>query len=141
MEINAGGSCDYCWCLSFFGFLRPELSTWRYMNRCFKETKLGSSDQEASLSAGKNTWVVLVPCWCMEVHPYSYFQWCGYFWGPWVSFVTTLSSQWGPQKLIQELISDELKAYLCVFDLFKLHELWPYYQKYVNQIILKPTTL
>ena len=27
-----------------------------------KETKLGSSDQEASPSAGKNTGVVLVPC-------------------------------------------------------------------------------
>ena len=23
----------------------------------------------------------------MEVCPYSYFQWCGYFKGPWVSFV------------------------------------------------------
>ena len=27
-----------------------------------KETKLGSSDQEASPSAGKNTRIVLVPC-------------------------------------------------------------------------------
>ena len=27
-----------------------------------KETKLGSTDQEASPSAGKNTGVVLVPC-------------------------------------------------------------------------------
>ena len=42
-----------------------------------KETELGSSDQEASPSAGKNTGVVLVPCLCMEVHPYSYFWWCG----------------------------------------------------------------
>ena len=32
-----------------------------------KETKLGSSHQEASLSAGKNTRVVLVPYSCMEV--------------------------------------------------------------------------
>ena len=39
-----------------------------------KETELGSSNQEASLSAGKNTRVVLVPCLCMEVHPYSYFR-------------------------------------------------------------------
>ena len=52
-----------------------------------KETKLGSSNQEASPSAGKNTGVVLVPCLRMEVHPYSYFRWCGYFCGPWVSFV------------------------------------------------------
>ena len=38
-----------------------------------KETELGSSDQDASPSVGKNTGVALVPCSCMEVHPYSYF--------------------------------------------------------------------
>ena len=32
-----------------------------------KETKLGSNNQEASPSAGKNTRVVLVPCSRMEV--------------------------------------------------------------------------
>ena len=42
-------------------------------------TELGSSDQEASPSAGKNTSVILVPCSRMEVHLYSYFWWCGYF--------------------------------------------------------------
>ena len=54
-----------------------------------KEIQLGSSDQEASPSAGKNTGVVLVPCLCMEVRPYSYFWQCEYLWGSWVSFVTT----------------------------------------------------
>ena len=44
-----------------------------------KETELGSSDKDASPSAGKNTGVVLVPCLDMEVRPYSYFRWCGYF--------------------------------------------------------------
>ena len=34
-----------------------------------KETKLGSSNQEASPSVGKNTRVVLVPCSRMEVRP------------------------------------------------------------------------
>ena len=38
-----------------------------------KDTELGSSNQEASPSGGKNTRVVLVPCSCMEVRPYSYF--------------------------------------------------------------------
>ena len=46
-----------------------------------KETKLGSIDQEASPSAGKNTRVVLMPFLTMEVHCYSYLQWCGYFVG------------------------------------------------------------
>ena len=36
-----------------------------------KETKLGSSDQEASPSAGKNTGVVLVPCSRMKCIPTS----------------------------------------------------------------------
>ena len=71
------------------------LRIWEYMfSGCTvlpdsKETKLRSSDQEASPSAGKNTGVVSVPCSCMEVHPYSYLQWLGYFWGPWLSIVTT----------------------------------------------------
>ena len=43
------------------------------------ETELGSSNQEASPSVAKNNRVVLVPCSRMEVHPYSYFWWCGYF--------------------------------------------------------------
>ena len=54
-----------------------------------KETELGSSDHEASPSAGKNTGVVLVSCSRMEVCLYSFSQWCGYFRGPWMSFVTT----------------------------------------------------
>ena len=54
-----------------------------------KETELGSSNHEASPSASKTTRVVLLPCSRMEVSPYSYFWWCGYIWGPWVSFVLT----------------------------------------------------
>ena len=34
-----------------------------------KETELGSRDQEASPSAGKNIGVVLVPCSCMKCIP------------------------------------------------------------------------
>ena len=53
-----------------------------------KETKLGSSDQEPSPSAGKNTGVVLVlvPCCAWKYVPTA-ILWCGYFKGPWVSFV------------------------------------------------------
>ena len=54
---------------SFLAF--SDLSPWGYRNRCFsgctvppdsKETKLGSSDQEASPSADKNTGILFVPC-------------------------------------------------------------------------------
>ena len=40
------------------------------------ETELGSSNQEVSISAGKNTGVDLLPCLSMQVDPYSYFWWC-----------------------------------------------------------------
>ena len=37
-------------------------------------------------------------------------------------------------------MSHELTVYLSIFNQFKL-ELWPYYQKHINQIILNCTTL
>ena len=52
-----------------------------------------------------------------------------------------MTSQWGSQKLFQGLMSHELTAYLSILHHFKLNELWPHYQKYVNQIILNHTTL
>ena len=45
------------------------------------------------------------------------------------------------KKLLQGLVSHKLTTYLCIFDLFKLSELCPFYQKHVKQIILNCTTL
>ena len=73
-----------------------------------KETELGSSNQEASPSAGKNTGIVLVPC-------------CTWKCVPTVSLcylLRQMSSQWGSQKLLQGLVSHELTAYHSVFNLF-----------------------
>ena len=74
-----------------------------------KETKLRSSNQEASPSAGKNTVVVLMLCctWkCVRTAILSgvvcYDRW----------FLN------GSQKLIQGLVFHELTADLSVFDLF-----------------------
>ena len=39
-----------------------------------KETELGSSDQEASPSAGKNTGIVLVPCHAWKCVPTAIFS-------------------------------------------------------------------
>ena len=80
----------------------------------------------------------------MEVRLYSYFRWCGYFWGPWASFVTTDEFSVMVKKkkeLIQVLVSHEITAYFSIFNQFKLNGSWPYYQEHVNQIILKRTTL
>ena len=82
---------------------------WLHCAADIKETELGSSNQEASPSAGKNTGVVLVPCSRMEVHPYSYFWWYG------CHLLRQMSSQWGSQKLLQGLVSHELTAYLSIF--------------------------
>ena len=59
-----------------------------------------------------------MPCSQMEVRPYSYFRWCGYFWGPWVSFVTADEFSVRVTKLLQGLVSHELTLYLSVFKLF-----------------------
>ena len=103
-------------------------------------TELGSSNQEASPSAVKNTGVVFVPCSHMEVHPYSFSS--GVDRGPWVSFVTTDDfSVTLKKKLFQGLVSHELTAKFSIFNLFKLNEICPYYIKHVNQIIFNHITL
>ena len=52
-----------------------------------------------------------------------------------------MSSQCGSQKSLQGLVAHELTACISIFNLFKINELWPYYQKHVNQRILNRTTL
>ena len=94
-----------------------------------KESELGSSDQGDSTSAGKYTGIVSVPCLPMEVLvdiPEV----------PGCQFLRQMSSQWGSQQLLQGLVSHELTAYFYLFNLFKLNESWPHYQKHVNKIIL-----
>ena len=53
-----------------------------------------------------------------------------------MSFFTTDAFSVGLQELLQGLMSPELTVYLSVFDLFLSSELWPYYQKDVNQTTL-----
>ena len=96
-----------------------------------KETKLGSSDQEASPSAGKNTRVVLVSCLCMDVRHYSYFRWCGFFCGPFVSFATTDEFSVRVKSITPRTT---LTVYFSIFNLLKLNKVWPHYQKHVNQL-------
>ena len=54
-----------------------------------KKTELGSSDRQAAPSAEQVKITGFSAMSCMEVCPYSYFWWCGYFQGSWLSFVTT----------------------------------------------------
>ena len=127
--MNAGGSCEKCWCLSFFDFLRPDLSpdTGKVFSGSTvppdsNKTELGSSDWEASPSAVKNNRVVLVPCLHMEVHPYSISGCVDISEVPGCHLIRQMSSQWGLQKLLQGLIIHEITAYLLIFNQFKLNE-------------------
>ena len=80
----------------FFGFLRPNLSPWGYRNRCFLVALCPLIVRRLNLKIATKRLLhqqVKIPgqfkCRVyMGVHPYSYFWWCGYFWGPSVLFVT-----------------------------------------------------
>ena len=82
-----------------------------------KETKLGSSDQEASPSAGKNTRVDLLPWQAWKCVPTATFGGVGISDLPRYHLLRQMSSQWGSQNFFQELVSNELTTYLSVFDL------------------------
>ena len=43
-----------------------------------------------------------------------------------------MSFKQGSQNFLKGLVSHELTAYLSVFNLYLINELWPYCQKYVN---------
>ena len=106
-----------------------------------EESEVGSSNQEASPSASKNIWVSLV----LFAHGSESLQ---LFQMVWI-FLRSLGIicynrqvlSEGYKKLLQGLVSHEHTAYLSIFKFFKLNELWPYYQKHVNEIILNSTTL
>ena len=83
-----------------------------------KETELGSSDQEVSPSAGRNTSIVLVPCHAWKCVPTAISSGVGISKVPGCHLLRNMSSQRGSQKLLQGLVSHELIAYLYDFELF-----------------------
>ena len=70
----------------------------------------------------------------MEERPYSYFWWCEFFWGPWVSFVATEESSVKVTKVVSKII---VSNFYLLLNSVK----WPYYQKHVNDITLNHITL
>ena len=83
-----------------------------------KETKLGSSNQEASPSAGKNTGIVLVPCRTWKCVPTAISDGVDLSKVPGCHLSRQMSSQCRSQKLLQGLVSHELTAHLSVLNLF-----------------------
>ena len=122
-----GLSCNYCWCLYFLYFLRPDLSPRRYSIHVFsgctvspdsKDAELESSNHKASPSAGTNTRVVLVPCCTWNCVPTAIFGGVDISEVPRCHLLQQISPQWGSQKILQGLVFHEFTAYLSVFDLF-----------------------
>ena len=87
-----------------------------------EETKLGSSNQDASPSASKNVGIVLVPYYAWKSAPTTISSNVDI---PWVSIVTT-------QKLLQGLVSHEILVYLSDFAVFFNSLKWPYYKQCRN---------
>ena len=83
-----------------------------------KETKLESSDQEVSPSAGKYTKVVLVSCRACKCFPTAISNGEDISEIPGSHLFRQISSQRESQKLLQELVPRKLTAYLSVLDLF-----------------------
>ena len=83
-----------------------------------KDTKLGSSNQEASSSAGKNIEIVLVPCHAWKCVLTGISGGADISEVPECHLVRQMSFQLGVTKLLQGVVSYELTAYLSVFDLF-----------------------
>ena len=65
-----------------------------------KETKLGSSNQEASPLAGKNTGIVLVPCCTWKCVPTAISGGVDISEAPECHLLQQMSSQQGSQKLL-----------------------------------------
>ena len=78
-----------------------------------KETELGSSNQEASPSVGKNTSVVLVECWAWKCVPTAISSGVDISKVPGCHLLQQMSSPWGSQKLLQGLVFHELTASFC----------------------------
>ena len=125
------------WCWSFFWLWQTWPVTWGYWNTCFlvalcllivRRSNLEVAIKRLLHQVYKNTRVVLAPCLCMEVSPYSY------FWGTRVSFASTDKSS------VDWCLINSHPTFLF-FSEFKLTELWPYYQKHVNQIITSDASI
>ena len=92
-----------------------------------KETKLGSRNQEASSSAGKNTSVVLVPCHTWNHDPAAIFCGVDISEVPRCHLLQQMKSQWVSQKITSRIGVSWTHSILFCFNLFELNELWPYY--------------
>ena len=49
---------------------------------------------------------------------------------------TLLKKPFENQKFFSHKLPKKVTTYFSIFNLFRLKELWPYYKKHVNQIIL-----
>ena len=149
--MNAGGSCEKCWHLSFFGCFWLDLSPWGYRNRCFPVAMCHLIVMRPNLEVATKRllhqqlkitgqfYCHVCNCKCI---PTAISGCVDISEVPGCYLIRQMSSQWGLQKLLQGLMFHEITAYLFIFNQFKINEwIMAIYQKHINQIILNRTTL
>ena len=106
-----------------------------------KETELGSSDQEASSSAGKNTGIVLMHChaWTCVLQQFTVLWIFPRFLGI-IFYDRGVLSEDYKNYFKDWCLMNSKPAFMFLPD-FKLNELLPFYPKDENQISLNHITL
>ena len=106
-----------------------------------KETKVGSSDQEAFPLVGKNAGIVLVSCHAWKCDPTAISGGVDISKVPECHLLRQISFQWGHKNFFKDLCLMNSQPTFLFLTYFQLNELLPYYQKDVNQITLNHATL
>ena len=136
-EMNTGSSCYSCWCLSFFGLLRPDLSPWRYRNRRFLTALLflivNTPNLKVATKRHLHQWVKEQGYYeCHATHrnvSLRCFLWFGYFGSPWVLFVTTDEFSVRITKITSRIGVSQTQSWPFWFWPLLKSLKWSYYQK------------
>ena len=84
------------------------------MPPCSKAVEVESNNQQAPPSAGKNSGVVLLPCYVWKCVRTSFSGSVDIHQVLGCHLLQQISSQWGSQKLLQGSVSHELITYLII---------------------------
>ena len=120
--MNDGGSCDQCWCLSFFRFFTPDLSPCGSRNGCILVALCHLITERPSLEVATKRLPhqqVKIPVMLrMKYDLAAISSDADTFEVSRCPLLQQVSSQCGAQKLLQGLVSHEITFYLFDLDFF-----------------------
>ena len=128
------------WCLSFFWLWQTWPVTWGYWNTCFlvalcllivRRPNLEVAIKRLLHQVYKNTRVVFVPCESLQL----------FLRYPSVICYNRQVLNEGHKNYFKDWCLMNSQPTFLFFSEFKLIELWPYYQKHVNQIITSDASI